>query len=110
MSDAQILEDDILWRCNTTELLALARQQGLGRLKRDIPFRELIDIVKGIGTVRPSHISETMATRRLLEDFIQRNWGQIRSQLPGCTGKCTNYPCTEGKHALCLYPNKALLR
>ncbi len=102
--------DEVLWTCNETELLSIARQQGLGRLRRGIPQQELVDIIRGIVEVRPDHISVTMTTRQLLENFIQSNWGQLQSQLPGCDGRCTTFPCTEGKHALCLFPNKAYLR
>lgn len=108
--DIFIPEDDVLSDCNETELLALARRQGLGRLKRGIPLEELVDIVRGATRPRPEHVSETTQTRQMLQDFITKNWGQIRSQLPGCDGKCTTFSCTEGKHALCFFPNKALLR
>lgn len=105
-----IQEDGVLSSCNETELLALARRQGLGRLRRGIPEAELIDIIRGAVPLQPGHISETTNTRSVLQDFINKNWGQLRSQLPGCDGKCLTFPCTEGKHALCFYPNKALLR
>jgi hypothetical protein len=105
-----IQQDGVLTLCNETELLGLARQQGLGRLKRGIPIAELIDIVRGAVAVQPAHHSETILTRKMLQDFINKNWGRLRSQLPGCDGQCETFPCTEGKHALCLFPNKALLQ
>ena len=105
-----IEKDGVLSLCNETELLALARSQGLGRLKMGIPHEELVQLVRGAIPLQPHHVSETMNTRALLESFIEKNWGRIRSQLPGCNGKCTTYPCTEGKAALCFYPNKALLQ
>lgn len=107
-----IQEDDVLSKCNETELLALGRRQGLPRLKRGIPHQELVDIIRGAIDVRPEHISETVETRRLLENFINHPsvYGRLRSQLPGCDGKCTTFPCTDGKHALCFFPNKDLLK
>lgn len=107
MSD--IPEDDVLELCNETELLGLAWRQGLGHLKRGLNREELIGIVRGEIAVRSEHISTTMETRRILQDFIEKNWGQLRSQLPGCNGRCVTFSCTEGKHALCLFPNKRLL-
>lgn len=103
-------DSSVLPLCNETELLAMTRQQGLPRLKRGIPHDQLVAIVSGELEVGPEHISQTETTRGILEDFITKNWGQIRSQLPGCNGKCRTYQCTEGKHALCLFPNKGLLR
>jgi hypothetical protein len=105
-----IQQDDVLMWCSETELLALARKQGLGRLRRGIPKSELVDLVRGAIPLQREHHSETMETRRVLEAFIAKNWGQLRSQLPGCDGKCTTFACTEGKHALCFYPNKRLLQ
>src|SRR5437660_551060 len=93
MMTEDIPQDDVLKRCSETELLALARRQGLGRLRRGIPKEELIDVVRGAIPLRQEHHSETMETRRLLEAFIAKNWGQLRSQLPGCDGKCTTFPC-----------------
>lgn len=104
-----IQQDDVLMWCSETELLALARKQGLGRLRRGISKEELVGIVRGEVALRQDHHSETMETRRTLEAFITKNWGQLRSQLPGCDGKCTTFSCTEGKMALCFYPNKVLL-
>ncbi len=98
--------DNVLRLCNETELLKLATGQGLGRLRRGIPREELLDVIRGVIPVRPDHLSTTMETRKLLQAFIEKNWGVVRSQLPGCNGKCTTFPCTEGKHALCLFPNK----
>lgn len=105
-----IQEDGVLSSCNETELLALARKQGLGRLRRGIPTTELFDLVRGAIPFNPKYVSETVHTRGILQEFITKNWGQLRSQLPGCDGKCTTFSCTEGKHALCFYPNKALLQ
>src|SRR3954470_21072353 len=99
-------EDQILMWCNETELLGIAFRQGLGRLRRGMRKEELVAIVSGEVPVRPEHLSETTETRRRLQNFINKNWGQLRSQLPGCNGQCSSYPCTEGKHCLCLYPNK----
>lgn len=51
-----------------------------------------------------SECSGTMATRYVLEKFMQENWGKIGSQLP-CSGadkgKCTIYSCSEARHIAC---------
>lgn len=96
--------------CNESELLTLIRKQGLPRLKRGLSLQELLGVASGELQVLPHMISETEVTRGILEDFINKNWGKVQSQLPGCNGKCRTFECTEGKHALCLFPNKDLLR
>lgn len=100
------MNDEILATCNETELLQLARSQGLPPIKRGLPRQVLIDIVRGEIEAGPEHISGTEFTRKKLEEFIRQNWGQIRSQLPGCNGQCTRFPCSEGRHMLCFAPNK----
>lgn len=99
------MNDDLLWSCNETELLWLARKQGLGFLRRGLPKQELVSIVAGYVDPGPQHRSDTTDSRSMLENFIERNWGVLRSQLPQCTGKCQSFQCTEGKHALCFFPN-----
>lgn len=98
---------ELLEQCNETELIELARQQGLGRLRRGLPHRELVDIVNGAIAVRPEHLAATNATRRALQEFIHRpvNWSRVMSQLPGCDGCCSTFSCSEGKHILCFSPD-----
>ncbi len=98
--------DSALMDCNETELLSLVSAQGLGRLRRGIPKDVLVKIVRGEEDPQPAHYAETSQTRKMLEDFIQRHWEKVRSQLPGCDGRCTTFPCSEGRHALCFSPNK----
>lgn len=98
-----------LQNCNETELLQMAREQGLGILKRGIHKDILIAVITKQQNVDPSMLSETVDTRKRLETLIQGNWEKIRSQLPGCDGKCTTYPCSEGRHAACFWPNKDLV-
>jgi hypothetical protein len=108
MSDI-ISQDAVLSECNETELLQLAWKQKLGHLKRGIPREELVAIVSGQASPEPRHMSPTEQTRDILQGFIERNFEKLRSQLPGCDGKCKTFHCTEGKHAMCLYPNKGYL-
>lgn len=103
-------EDAVLWKCNESELLQLARKQGLGFLRRGIPRDELVAIVGGYGNPRPEHYAGTAETRQILEKYISDNIERIRSQLPGCDGKCTTFNCSEGRHALCFAPNTEAFR
>lgn len=105
-----LTEDQQLSKCNETELLWIARRQGLGLLKRGIPLQELLAIVTGEILPRPDYYSGTTHTRKKLQDHISKNIEVVRSQLPGCDGRCTTYPCSEGRHALCFTPNESLVR
>lgn len=100
------MNDDELMNCNETELLDMARRQGLGSLRRGIDKGELVDIVAGVINPGPQHYSGTHETRARLELLILNQWERVRSQLPGCNGKCTSFPCSDGKHAACFAPNK----
>jgi hypothetical protein len=99
------MNDEVLMSCNATELLCLARQQGLGLLRKDLPKEVLVRIVSGEMDPTMEHLSGTTFTRQTLESAIQANFAVVRSQLPGCNGMCRSFPCSEGRHALCFLPN-----
>ena len=101
--------DEILKSCTETELLQIARQSGIGILRRGIDRDELIQIVSGEIEATRDHYSATNTSRRKLEQFIEKNWKILASQLPGCNGKCTTYPCSDAQHSSCLLPNKDLV-
>lgn len=98
-------DDAILWYCNETELIEMARRMKTGRLRRGLDKGLLIAIVAGHIEPTREHLADTAYTRRELEKFIQANFQRVSSQLPGCDGHCTTYPCTEARHALCFLPN-----
>jgi hypothetical protein len=103
-------EDAVLWRCNETELLQMARRQGLGTLRRGLPKDTLIALVGGYADPQPQHYAGTRETREILQKYIADNIERARSQLPGCDGRCTTFQCTEGRHALCFVPQEAHVR
>jgi len=100
------MDDTGLYNCNETELLSMARRQGLGALRRGLTKERLVALVGGYDNPHPNDFAGTQFTRAKLELFIHDNWGVVRSQLPGCNGQCTKYPCSEGTHASCYAPNK----
>ncbi len=100
------MDDSVLETCNETELLAIAHSQGLGRLRRGMARLTLIQLVRGDINPGTEHLADTRHSRKMLEDFITKHWEQARSQLPGCNGKCTTFPCSEGRHAVCFGANK----
>jgi len=99
------MDDSILQSCNETELLAIARRQGLGILRRGLPRELILGVVSGVLAMKHEYLAGTQETRALLESYIFRNYSITRSQLPGCTGKCSTYNCSDGRHAVCFSPN-----
>lgn len=102
-------EDATLQHCNESELISLARRQGLPVLRRGLPRDLLIALVSGSEFVREEHLSGTNYTRGRLQDFVQDNINRLRGQLPGCNGMCRTFDCTEGKHMSCFVPSEPLL-
>lgn len=105
-----ISEDAILWQCNESELLEIARRQGLGRLRRGLEKSILVAIVGGYDSPRQEHFSDTNYTRKELQKLIWANIEKTRSQLPGCDGKCTTFKCSDGRHGLCFIPNEVAVQ
>jgi hypothetical protein len=100
------MDDTLLAQCNETELLWLARHQGLGHLRRGLPKEVLIAIVSGSLDPQPEHFAGTAYSREKLEAFIKKHWDVVMSQLPGCNGQCITYACSEGRHLMCFEPNR----
>lgn len=104
------MNDEILLSCSENELLQIAREQGLGILKRGLPRDILVSFVTGAIDPGPQHKADIEYTRAKLELFIEAHWGQVRSQLPGCDGKCRTYKCSDSRHMLCFTPNKDVIQ
>jgi hypothetical protein len=96
-----MMTNDQLERCNETELLQIIRDRGSGTLRRGIPREALLQIAKGTVAVAPEYFAGTYHSRNKLQGFIVEHWAQCANQLPGCTGECSRFPCTEAKHVLC---------
>lgn len=101
--------DADLFALNESELMWLARLQGLPLLRRELPREVLVQIVGGSIPVSEQHLSSTNFTRGKLESFVQSNIDRLRGQLPGCNGMCRTFRCTEGKHMSCFLPNETVL-
>lgn len=106
MSNESVELESMLSMSETELLTIIQTREGI-RVRRGLPRKELIDIARGDTYPIPeTALAETRHTRKLLEKFLAKHWEQVRSQLPGCDGKCTTFPCSEGRHALCFGPNK----
>lgn len=97
---------DVYSYMNRTELLQILSSEKYGhlRLKASVPLDRLAHLVRTMERPTPEEIALTSDSRRKLQLWIDRNKLQIESQLP-CSGpnkgKCTIYPCSEGKHLDC---------
>lgn len=93
---------------NDTELWELARMQLTAswsrpiRLIRSLP-RERVFWYIETGAL-PAQEDFLLETRDKLQTWITKRWDMVNSQLP-CAGvnkgKCTIYPCAEGRHLSC---------
>lgn len=98
--------DEILFQCNESELLWMARIQGHPPLRRGLPREELIALVAGDSPVEQRHVAGTYYTRARLQEHIQKNIDRVRGYLPGCNGMCSSFMCTEEKHMSCFIPSE----
>jgi hypothetical protein len=102
----QVAEDmDNLELLNITELTYLIRRQTGLVVKRSVSKERLIQLLEYGGLPTAEEISPTTESRKRLQLYIEKNWTGIQSQLP-CKGenrgRCTIYPCPEGRHIDCL--------
>jgi len=105
-----MIDDTLLFSCNETELLWMARRQGMGFLRRGIQKDRLVALVSGREIPKPDDLSPTGYTRGKLEKYLQANIAAVSNMLPGCDGMCTKYPCSEGRHAMCFVPSRGVVQ
>lgn len=93
-----------LMRLNATELAQIIRQRTGWVIKASVPKERLAAFLYGQAQPTPDDLAETTKTRHSLQIFIEKNWALFGSQLP-CKGenrgRCTIYPCPEGRHVDC---------
>jgi len=89
---------------NTTELRQIILKQSGHRVKASIPKDRLVELARTGDVPGVSEVSGTAHTRQKLQTWVAGNWIRISSQLP-CSGenkgRCTVYPCSDGKHLDC---------
>lgn len=104
MNDQPSLEP--LEQLNQSELLQILKdsERGGHRLRKAVPADRLIHLIRTGEQPAQEEIALTTNTRKKLQVWVKRNWSAIGSQLP-CSGetrgKCTEHPCTDGKHLDC---------
>lgn len=77
---------------NKSELVELAREEGLGNLSRGNSRSTLLDVLIGGEIPDPCPLEER---RETMAKHIERNWRRIRTQLPQCDGTCVTFGCPD---------------
>lgn len=96
--------------CNRTELNALYKLQTGKQPNNRVELSRLRLAAGGEVELATNELELAIPeTRALLEGFIEENIEKLASQLPGCTGKCTVFPCSDLKHINCRKPLERLL-
>ncbi len=94
---------------NGTELIDIIRRQTGMVVRRSVPHERLVQLVEEGGMPAPEELADTNQSRLRLQMFIEAYWVQVNSQLP-CKGmnrgRCTIYPCPEGRHLDCYGRNR----
>lgn len=78
-------------RLNLTELLELCRSAGVGNVGRATPRDEIYRMLDGETDAHCPLESK----RVLMERHIKKHFNSLRTQLPGCNGKCTSFGCPD---------------
>jgi len=89
---------------NTTELVQMCRSAGLGNLSRGSRESLYDALLEDNTTQCPLNDKRTV-----MENHIRKEYHKLRTQLPGCTGKCTTYGCTDVQTLCCWEAIKAQL-
>lgn len=89
---------------NITELTQLLRQSTGWVVRASVSKERLASFLYGFEQPTAEDLAESTKTRISLQVFIEKNRTVFDSQLP-CKGenkgRCTIYPCPEGRHADC---------
>jgi hypothetical protein len=82
-------------RVNLTELIELAREDGLGNLDRNRSREGVYELLDDERDVAPEDGCALEGHRTIMEDHIQEHFRRLRTQLPGCNGKCRSFGCPD---------------
>jgi|SaaInlStandDraft_5_1057022.scaffolds.fasta_scaffold00033_22 hypothetical protein len=77
---------------NKSELIDIAREEGLGNLSRGSSSAAVLDALEGGEVPENCRLDEH---RETMERHIKRNWRRIRTQLPTCDGTCVTFGCPD---------------
>jgi len=77
---------------NRTELQSILRDLDQGNAYREAPRSQLEAALDGTGATPECPLDPHRAE---MEKHIQKNYRRLRTQLPGCDGRCTSFGCPD---------------
>ena len=77
---------------NTSELVEMCRNAGIGNFGRNTPREELYEALEEGTLPKTCPLEEK---RSIMEKHIKKNYRRLRTQLPGCDGKCRSFGCPD---------------
>lgn len=75
---------------NRTEMQSILRKVEEVNCFREAPRSALADAIDGW---EEAPLCPLEGHRQEMEGHIQKNYRRLRTQLPGCNGRCTSYGC-----------------
>lgn len=80
---------------NNTELRMLVKLYEEVDIRRSATIKELVATLEN-GYEDVSLVCPLVEVKETMETYIQNNIRKMRTQLPDCNGRCTNYGCPDG--------------
>lgn len=77
---------------NLTELIELCREAGHGNFGKHTSREELYTALEEDILPEDCPLDQK---RELMQVHIKKNYRRLRTQLPGCTGKCVTFGCPD---------------
>ena len=75
---------------NRTELQEILRELHEVNSYREAPKDEIMEALSPVGEVPLCPLTEH---REAMQEHIRKNFRRLRTQLPGCNGKCVTFGC-----------------
>lgn len=81
---------------NKTELLSLIKEDHKVDISSTTSIDDLVSILEDIDDFEGFKWCPLTPIKEQMEAYIQKHIRKMRTQLPGCNGKCTTFGCPEG--------------
>lgn len=93
---------------NKTELRNIVKEYEETDIRRSAKVADLLAIMEGTKEAA-EYACPLVPIKAAMENYIQANMRAMRTQLPECTGMCTNHGCPDGVVVNCYLQMKPLL-
>lgn len=96
---------------NKTEILELIKEYELFDIRSTVGIERLVSLLEnGLEPEDEDSLYCPLFEWKIeMETYIQKNIKKMRTQLPGCTGTCTEFGCPRGVVTNCYIKMKPLL-